>query len=222
MTIPPARPLRAVVFDFGDTLFTHPDGTGLLVARGWTAAEAEAAIEDAWGESKTADALTKHRDRDPESHRRGWLELLGAIERRSPGMAEILYEKTILTPSWVPYPDTAPVLRRLRQLGIPVQVLSNVAEPLAPLFERHGLEGAVDGYTLSYQEGREKPDPELFRIACRALGTDAGETLMVGDSYLADGAAAQIGMPVLILPMVPRGSVRGLGRAVDLVAAPGA
>ncbi len=221
MTIPPARRLHAVVFDFGDTLFTHPDGTGLLVARGWTAGEAEAAIEDAWRESKTSASLAKHRDRDPEAHRRGWMELLQGIDNRSPGMAEILYERTILTPSWVPYPDTAPVLLELRRRGLPVQVLSNVAEPLAPLFERHGLTGAVDGYTLSYQQGREKPDPELFRVACRALGTDPRETLMVGDSYLADGAGALIGMPVLLLPMAPRGSVRGLGHAVDLVAAPG-
>lgn len=220
MTIPPATPLRAVVIDFGDTLFTHPDGTDLLVARGWTRDEAETAIEDAWRESKTAPAMTRHRDRDPESHRNGWLELLQPIDDRSPGMAQVLYEQTILTTAWVPYPDTAPVLLELRRRGVPVQVLSNVAEPLIPLFDRHELAGAVNGYTLSYEHAREKPDPELFRIACRALGTDPRETLMVGDSYLADGAAALIGMPVLLLPMVPRGSVRGLGHILDLV--PGA
>ncbi len=222
MTVPLARPLRAVVFDFGDTLFTHPDGTHLLVDRGWTAEEGEVAIEDAWRESKTPEALSKHRDRDPESHRSGWLELLQGIEDRSPGMAEVLYEKTILTPSWVPYPDTAPVLRELRRRGVPVQVLSNVAEPLSPLFTRYELTQAVDGYTLSYEQGREKPDPELFRIACRALRSDPTETLMVGDSYVADGAAALVGMPVLLLPMVPRGTVRGLARALDLVAGPAA
>lgn len=222
MTTPPTRPLRAVVFDFGDTLFTHPDGSHLLVGRGWTADEAEVAIEGAWRESKTAQAMTRNRDRDPESHHRGWLELLQPIEDRSPGMAEVLYRKTILTPGWVPYPDTLPVLRELRRREVPVQVLSNVAEPLTPLFDRHGLAGAVHGYTLSYEHGREKPDPELFHIACSALGTDAAETLMVGDSYLADGAAALIGMPVLLLPMVPRGAVRGLAHVLDLVAGPGA
>lgn len=222
MTIPRSRPLRAVVFDFGDTLFTHPDGSDLLVARGWTADEAEAAIEGAWRESKTARAMTRNRDRDPESHHAGWLELLQPIEDRSPGMAEILYQRTILTPGWLPYPDTAPVLRELRRRGIPVQVLSNVAEPLLPLFERHQLADAVSGYTLSYQHAIEKPDPELFRIACRALGTDPAETLMVGDSYLADGAATLIGMPVLLLPMVARGCVRGLGHVLDLVPGPAA
>lgn len=218
--IPPPPPLRAVVFDFGDTLFTHPDGTALLVAQGSTADEAEEAIEGAWRESKTAQAMTKNRDRDPESHHRGWLELLQPIEDRSPGMAEVLYRKTILTPEWVPYPDTVPVLRELRRRGVPFQVLSNVAEPLTPLFARHGLDGVVNGYTLSYEHALEKPDPELFRIACRALGTDPRETLTVGDSYLADGAAALIGMPVLLLPMVPRGSVRGLGHVLDLVLGP--
>lgn len=222
MILPPSRPLRAVVFDVGDTLFTHPDGSDLLVRRGWGADEAEAAIEGAWRESKTAQALTKNRDRDPESHHRGWLELLQPIEDRSPGMAEALYQKTILTPGWVPYPDTVPVLRELRRRRVPVQVLSNVAEPLVPLFERHGVAGMLNGYTLSYEQGLEKPDPELFRIACRALDTDPRETLMVGDSYLADGAAALIGMPVLLLPMVPRGAVRGLAHVLDLVTGPAA
>lgn len=218
MSVPPAPPrLRAVLVDFGDTLFTHPDGTPLLVARGWTPEEAETAIEHAWRESKTARALDLHRDLDPVAHREGWMELLRPIEERSPGMARELYEKTVLTPEWVPYADTAPVLLELRRRGIPVQVLSNVAEPLAPLLERHGLAEAVSGYTLSYEQGLEKPDPELFRIACRALGTDPRETLMVGDSHLADGAAALIGMPALILPMVPRGSVRGLARIFDLL-----
>lgn len=222
MTIPPARPIRAVVFDFGDTLFTHPDGTDLLTARGWPADEAEAAIEGAWRESKTAQAMTRNRDRDPESHHLGWLELLQPIEERSPGMAEVLYQKTILTPGWVPYPDTVPVLMELRRRGVPVQVLSNVAEPLRPLFERHGVDGMVSGYTLSYEHGREKPDPELFRIACHALAMEPAEILMVGDSYLADGAATLIGMPVLLLPMVPRGAVRGLGHVLDLVPGPAA
>lgn len=217
MAVLHAPRLRAVVFDFGDTLFTHPDGTDLLVARGWARTDAEAAIEGAWRRSKTAGAIAQSRDRDPESHHSGWLELLAPIDERSPGAAEALYRTTILTTDWEAYPDTAPVLHELHRRGVPVQVLSNIAEPLLPLFQRHRLASDVRGYTLSYVEGVEKPDPHLFETACRALGTDPAQTLMVGDSHLTDGAAALIGMPVLILPMVPRGAVRGLGRVLDLV-----
>lgn len=212
------RPLRAVVFDFGDTLFTHPDGTGLLVEAGWSREEAEAAIEHAWRESKTAEAMRKGRDRDPQLHREGWMELFAPIEARTPGMAAQLYDKTLMPTTWLPYADTVPVLRELERRGVPVQVLSNIAQPLESIFEDHGLARAVNGFTLSYLEGREKPDPELFRLACRALGTAPEETLMVGDSYLADGAATLIGMPVLLLPMVPRGAVRGLAHVLDLLA----
>ncbi|MGH2931190.1 MAG: HAD family hydrolase, partial [Solirubrobacteraceae bacterium] len=203
-------------------LFTHPDGTGLLVEAGWSKQEAEAAIESAWRESKTAVAIEKGRDRDPALHRRGWMELFGAIDERSPGMARKLYDATLMPDTWVPYADTAPVLRELHHRGVPVQVLSNIAQPLAALFSAQGLGDTVHGFTLSYLEGREKPDPELFRIACRALGTDGEETLMVGDSHLTDGAAALLGMPVLLLPMVPRGAVRGLARVLDLVPDAGA
>ncbi|MGH7912361.1 MAG: HAD family hydrolase, partial [Candidatus Dormibacteraceae bacterium] len=120
-----ARPLRAVVFDFGDTLFTHPDGSGLLVEAGWSEHEAEAAIERAWRESKTAAAIDLQRDRDPVLHRRGWMELFRGIDERSPGMARRLYEATLMPDTWVPYADTAPVLHELRRRGVPVQVLSN-------------------------------------------------------------------------------------------------
>ncbi|MFZ0217236.1 MAG: HAD-IA family hydrolase [Candidatus Dormiibacterota bacterium] len=213
-----ARPLRAVVFDFGDTLFTSPDGTPLLVAAGWTQADAEALIAEAWRESKTPAELGHGRDRSPELHREAWLRLFRRAERRTPGMAARLYEATLPPDTWVPYADTEPVLAELHRRQVPVAVLSNIAHPLRPVFELHGLERYVSTYTLSYEVGREKPDPALFEIACRSLGCAPRETLMVGDSHLADGAATLAGMPVLLLPMVGRAAVRGLASVLDLVA----
>ena len=214
-------PLRAVVFDFGDTLFTHPDGTPLLVAAGWTQDDAEDLIADAWRRSKTQSELQHGRDRSPQLHRQAWLRLFSRVEQHEPGLAARLYEATLLPDAWVPYADTSAVLEELHRRQVPVGVLSNIAHPLQPLFAQHDLDRYVSTYTLSYVEGHEKPDPALFEIACRQLETRTEETLIVGDSHLTDGAAVLAGLPVLLLPMVERGKVRGLGRVLDLVGAPG-
>lgn len=57
----------------------------------------------------------------------------------------------------------------------------------------------------------QKTDPRLFAVACRALGADPGETLMVGDSGEADGGGAALGcrtrfvdhLPVALRPDAP-------------------
>jgi len=214
--------LSAVLFDFGDTLFHSPDGAALMVGAGIPPAEAAALWERIWRSSKTAPELAKRRDVSAANHRAAWTGLFQPADAYVPGLAVRLYEEVMLPRNWLPYPDTAPTLAALRAAGVRVGVISNITAHLRPVFDAHGLAGTVDAYTHSYEHEREKPDPELFLEACRALGSLPGETLMVGDSHLADGGAVEAGMPVLLLPMVPPGTVRGLDlvlRAVGVAAA---
>jgi HAD superfamily hydrolase (TIGR01509 family) len=206
----------AAMFDFGDTLFHSPSGVDLLVESGAARAAAERVWEDIWTASKSAGELARGRDLSPDRHREGWLALLAPVEPLVPGAARLLYERVVLPDSWLPYPDARDVLAALHGRGVRVAVLSNVASPLRPVFERHGLAPHVDAYVESYRHARVKPDPELFRIACRDAGVRPDEALMVGDSHLADGAAVLAGMTALVLPAVPPGAVRGLARALDL------
>lgn len=142
------------------------------------------------------------RDLDPVAHRRAYTALLGdsGLADRA---AHRLYDRLLAVESWSPYPDTAPVLRRLSAAGLPVGVLSNIAWDIEPVFAAHGLADLVRAFVLSYQVGRVKPDPELFRTACAAIGTEPAETLMIGDSPEADGGAADIGCPVVIVDPLP-------------------
>jgi len=118
--------------------------------------------------------------------------------------------------AWIPYPDTLPALRALRERDLRIGIISNIASDLQPVFRRHGLDQFVDGYTHSHHHQLEKPNPRLFLEACRSIGARPSATLMVGDSPIADGGAARVGMPVLILPRARDGEPRGLELVVRL------
>jgi putative hydrolase of the HAD superfamily len=127
---------------------------------------------------------------------------------------DALYERQRDPVAWQPYPDAAEVLGTLRERGVPVAVVSNIGWDLRPVYRAHGLDEYVDVYALSYEHSAKKPDLRLFRIACDALGLLPRDTLMVGDDATADGGAAALGCPVLLVdhrPVTERpGALRGV------------
>jgi putative hydrolase of the HAD superfamily len=116
---------------------------------------------------------------------------------------DALYDRQRTPGAWSPYPDAAEVLGALRARGVPVAVVSNIGWDLRPVFAAHGLESLVDVFVLSYEHGVHKPDPRIFRIACDALGLPPESALMVGDDAAADGGAAALGCPVLLVEHRP-------------------
>ena len=221
-------PIRAVLFDWGDTLFSSPDAAQVIVeAAGERGAwigddEARALWAEIWAAGKTPEELAKGRDLSLELHRSAWISLFERADRIAPGLAPVLYERVMSQDRWVPYADTEPTLRALRALRVKIGVVSNVPRDLAPIFEAKGLRQLVDAFTHSYEVGAEKPDPRIFLAACEKLGVRPGETLMVGDHAIADGGAVQAGLRFLHLDgEVAAGGVRGLQAVLDLVGASG-
>lgn len=218
------RPIRAVLFDWGDTLFESPDAPSVIVAaareRGMAldAEEARRMWAGLWDASKTAEEHAKGRDLSTDAHRAVWTALFSRAEARVPGIAPLLYERVMDPAAWVPYPDTEPTLRALRDRGVRTAIVSNHAYDLRPFFEAKGLARLIDAYALSYEVGVPKPDPAIFAHACRTLGVRPTEALMVGDDAVSDGGAAAAGLRVHILPpYAERGRARGLATVVELV-----
>ncbi|MFJ8039275.1 HAD family hydrolase [Kitasatospora sp. NPDC096147] len=77
--------------------------------------------------------------------------------------------------------DALDTLERLRRDGLRIGVLSDCTVELAETWPTLPLAPLVDAVVLSCEEGRRKPDPELFRKVARDLGVPAGECLYVGD-----------------------------------------
>jgi len=93
---------------------------------------------------------------------------------------------------WETVPDEVlPALAALRATGRRLVVLSNANGTLHRAFDRLGLTRAFDVIFDSFNEGVEKPDPRLFRIALERSGAEASTTLHVGDLYHVDVAGAR-------------------------------
>jgi len=219
-----AAPIRGVLFDWGDTLFSPPDAAEVIVdearERGLRIdpAEAREVWDSLWNAGKTPVELAKGRDLSAEAHREVWTKLFERAHAVVPDIASALYERVMDPSAWVPYPDTAPTLRALRDRGVKVGIVSNVPRDLRPIFAAHDLSHLVDTFTHSFEVGAEKPDPAIFVHACDALGTKPSETLMVGDHPIADAGALGAGLRFHLLP--PDGAAdrpRGRDRVVAMV-----
>lgn len=218
------RPIRAVLFDWGDTLFASPDAAQVIVEaareRGARVSpeDARSLWDEIWAAGKTPEELAKGRDLSLDLHRKAWTSLFERADRVVPGLASVLYDRVMSQERWIPYADTEPTLRALRERGVKVGVVSNVPRDLAPIFGAKGLRELVDEFTHSYEVGAEKPDPRIFLAACAKLGVAPEETLMVGDHAIADGGAVQAGLRFLHLAGEVRpGGVRGLAQVIDVV-----
>jgi putative hydrolase of the HAD superfamily len=78
-------------------------------------------------------------------------------------------------------PDAEPTIAALRAHGIGVGVLSDCTVELAEAWPSLPIAGLVDVRVLSCEEGRRKPDPELFRRVASRLGVTPDRCLYVGD-----------------------------------------
>ena len=87
--------------------------------------------------------------------------------------------------------NVVPTLDALRDLGPKLVVVSNANGRLRHLFSRLGLADRIDVLFDSFEEGVEKPDPRLFRIALERSGGRPETTVHVGDLYHVDVVGAR-------------------------------
>ncbi|HKS98315.1 MAG TPA: HAD-IA family hydrolase [Rugosimonospora sp.] len=221
------REIQAVLFDAGDTLIRlSGSGETLLhqAAAGLDAAPLDPAeVCQVWrrvlSRSSTADELAKGRDLSTDRHREVWTALYrsAGCERLAAGLSDELYALTVSAESWEAFPDTLPVLRELRDRGLPVGVVSDTGFDLRPAMDLLGLSPYLDTVVMSFQYGVCKPATTVFRTACDLLHADPARTLMVGDNPLTDSGAVAAGMYVFLLPPPPKTGPRGLEHVLSLI-----
>ena len=98
------------------------------------------------------------------------------------------------------YPGVEEGLHTLAAAGLPLACLTN--KPLAfaqPLLRAKGLEKYFQCVFGGDSFARKKPDPLPLLETCKALGTQPGRTLMVGDSSNDAQAARAAGCPVVLM-----------------------
>lgn len=224
-----ARPIKAVLFDFHGTLAqlepltrsvaaaAAAQGVALTPDRvSWLAA---ALAEAGWvGNGRpvavpaTAAAAWERRDLSAEDHRRAFQALAGQVEasgRAFEGFAERMYERMLVDDGWVAYADSRATLAAVRRAGVSTALVSNIGFDVRPILESLGLDQLLDHVLLSFEVGLVKPDPAIFVEACRRLGVEPADALMVGDTE-ADGGARVAGIRTLLVPFAGPGEVVGL------------
>ncbi len=200
--------LRAVLFDWGDTLMDFVYDPELVEAghRAGLAALGRDGLPD-------ADAVAAHvRDHyEPLFWAPGTIEeieypglvreLLGhfGIEVSDEELMRYLEaEHTAWAPAFVLGSTTHALLDALRNRGLKLGLVSNAFDPraiLQPDLERMGLAERLDFAVFSSEVGRRKPDPAIFRAALEALQVEPEEAVFVGDRLYEDvRGAGELGM----------------------------
>ena len=199
-----------MLFDWRGTLVTSP-GPEWAVARalirlGRPAPAADvaavvAAVVAANGEENRLD--TPGMDADAGLHR----EIALAVYRDAgldARLSESLYDVDADPAYNLFADDVETTLRALRARQIAIAVVSDIHFDIRPLFAAVGGVGLVDVFTLSFEQGTQKPEPAMFTSTLSALGVGADQALMVGDRSRPDGAAVESGIATLLLPPLSR------------------
>ena len=120
-------------------------------------------------------------------------------------------------------PEALSAVRRVREAGLVAGVISNSNGSVRAILEETGLAAHLDFIIDSSVVGVEKPDPRIFHLGLREAGVAAVEAVYVGDLYSVDVLGARAaGLDGILLD--PRGFwaprdcrlARGLADAVAL------
>lgn len=175
---PPAEPLRAGVRErFGLEL---------------TAAEAGAALkaEIAWYRRNHDDA--SDRARLAELRRGAALALRAALPPAGRALpVEPLTGVLLDAIRFRPFPEVDGALRRARERGIRLVVVSNWDVSLHDALEATGLAPLLDGVVTSAETGSAKPGGAIFARGLELAGVPAAGALHVGDDVAADVEGAR-------------------------------
>lgn len=92
----------------------------------------------------------------------------------------------------VVHPDVKPTLVALRKAGFLIGIITNGNRiPQACKMDHCGLRPFVDLLVLAGEEGVQKPDPAIFRMAAARLGVHPSACVYVGDHPVNDLQGAQ-------------------------------
>ena len=133
-------------------------------------------------------------------------ERLGIREEASV-LARRVYDEFGHSSRWRAYDDVAPALSRLHAVGgLKLGVISNWDLRLESLLEGLGMAPSFDTVVSSAAVGLHKPDPRIFKLACRQMGVEPAEAVHVGDHHYADVLGARsVGMGTVLIDRTGNG-----------------
>jgi FMN phosphatase YigB (HAD superfamily) len=190
-------PIRAALFDVGDTLVQHWKPEEEIRALTIEALRGEFG-EREWYESFLGAQIVPDWQPDPEAELRQetnrWYE--DWFRNSRIGIDDIDIDRLRIAAT-VPLdlvgslvPGTPETLRWCKARGLVVTLVTNTLsrgdDEVRRDWERFGLSDTVDQIVSSHSLGWQKPHERIFRRALELSGASAGDAVMVGDRLLQD------------------------------------
>jgi putative hydrolase of the HAD superfamily len=102
--------------------------------------------------------------------------------------------------SLVPRPGAVETLRRLREDGYLVGLITVCSEDVETLWPESEFAGLFDAEIFSSRVGLSKPDPRIYLACCEALGVEPHEAVFVGDGANDElEGARRVGMDAILI-----------------------
>ena len=187
------QPIRAVLFDFDDTLVDTKEAL-IELAKHWYGTLPPANRPSTEEEFIAGTLVTNSEQLSLQGYYVTMLEIWpGCFE----SVEAALEAHALAVPNAVSVEQrTHTMLRALRTADVPVGVVTNGPTEMQWAKVRNsGVADLVDAVVVSEEFGANKPDPAIFNHALGLIGASPSETLFVGDNTEADiGGASGVGM----------------------------
>ena len=185
--------IRAVIFDMFETLITHykcPLYFGAQMAA--DAGISEKIFQELWRPTESDRSIGKIRTE----------EVIEMILKENSCYTDALLEKIVQKRISTKeecfkhlHPEIIPMLTKLKEEGISIGLISNCFSEEAEVIRRSILFPYFDKVCLSYEEGVQKPDEEIYRRCMAGLGVTPEECIYIGDGGSQElEAARELGM----------------------------
>ncbi|TVT42741.1 HAD family hydrolase [Hymenobacter setariae] len=223
--MPAATPITTILFDLDDTLFDH-------IGTAWATLAATAAGRATLRGVPVEDLYRRYSELLEELHPQVMTGRISYQEARQQRFARLLapYEPAVSAEAANefarqyyghyqqqrrPVAGALALLKALKpEYKIGVVTNNRLAEQQEKL--RHlGMSALVDALVTSEEVGVLKPDARIYQVALARLGSEAAQTVMVGDNWTADVVGA---LAVGIRPvwLNRTGAVRPLPQVAEL------
>jgi HAD superfamily hydrolase (TIGR01549 family) len=132
---------------------------------------------------------------DDDSINNWWLTIFEDLFPQSPDVARRMWALFKNNYFDSLFPDSRPILERLKRRGVPMGIISNYGTHLLDLLPKLEIFDYFDFIIVSAIVGVAKPHPRIFEIAVEEAGVPPEQLLYVGDNVGDDISTAPAGNP---------------------------
>ncbi|MEM7009130.1 MAG: HAD-IA family hydrolase [Thermodesulfobacteriota bacterium] len=102
--------------------------------------------------------------------------------------------------AWEIFPETKEVLSELKDKKYKLGIISNFDSRVYDVMNNLGITEYFDSFVISSEAGHAKPDPNIFHIALKDIGSEPKECIHIGDHIYNDfHGARSLGIRALVL-----------------------